>query len=55
MPVTLDSIGAALATPPLGERSDYDLTPEAKARQLPGVTQRPAAVLCGLVERGAGC
>ncbi len=54
MPLTLDQIEAALSAPPLGERSDYDLNPEVKAAQLPGVKQRPAAVLCGLVERDTG-
>lgn len=54
MPYSLDQIEAALALPPLGERSDYDLNPEVKAAQLPGVQQRPAAVLCGLVPRDHG-
>jgi len=51
MPLTLDTIRAALAMPPLGDRSDFDLDPEFRAQQMPGVGQRPAAVLCGLVER----
>ncbi|HUF87339.1 MAG TPA: CoA pyrophosphatase [Thermohalobaculum sp.] len=54
MPFTLDQIRAALALPPLGERSDDDLNPAIKAARLPGVAQRPAAVLCGLVGRDAG-
>jgi 8-oxo-dGTP pyrophosphatase MutT (NUDIX family) len=54
MPLTLDHIQTALAMPPLGERSDFDLNPDVKAAQLPGVKQRPAAVLCGLVERAVG-
>jgi 8-oxo-dGTP pyrophosphatase MutT (NUDIX family) len=54
MPLTLDHIHSALAMPPLGERSDFDLNPDIKAAQIPGVKQRPAAVLCGLVERAAG-
>ena len=54
MLLTLTHIQAALAMPPLGERSDFDLNPDVKAAQLPGVAQRPAAVLCGLVERAAG-
>jgi 8-oxo-dGTP pyrophosphatase MutT (NUDIX family) len=54
MPLTLDHIHSALAMPPLGERSDFDLDPEVKLAQLPGIGQRPAAVLCGLVERAAG-
>ena len=51
MALTLDHIQAALAMPPLGERSDFDLNPEVRAAQMPGVGKRPAAVLCGLVER----
>ena len=51
MPLTLVHIQAALAMPPLGERSDFDLNPDAKAALMPGLKQRPAAVLCGLVER----
>jgi 8-oxo-dGTP pyrophosphatase MutT (NUDIX family) len=54
MPLTLNHIQTALAMPPLGERSDFDLNPDVKAAMLPGVKQRPAAVLCGLVERSAG-
>ena len=54
MPLTLSHIQAALAMPPLGERSDFDLNPDIKAARIPGVGQRPAAVLCGLVERAAG-
>jgi len=51
MPLTIARIRSALALPPLGERSDFDLNPDVKAAQIPGVQQRPAAVLCGLVER----
>jgi 8-oxo-dGTP pyrophosphatase MutT (NUDIX family) len=51
MPLTLAHIQAALAMPPLGERSDFDLNPDVRAALMPGLTQRPAAVLCGLVER----
>jgi len=51
MRLTLPQIRAAVAMPPLGERSDYDLNPEVKAAQLQIHTQRPAAVLCGLIER----
>ena len=54
MPLTLTHIQAALAMPPLGERSDFDLNPDIKAAQIPGLKQRPAAVLCGLVERAGG-
>lgn len=48
MLLTLDKIEAALALPPLGARSDFDLNPEVKARQLGLHDQRPAAVLCAL-------
>lgn len=48
MPLTLNDIQAALALPPLGARSDFDLNPDVKAQQLGLHTQRPAAVLCAL-------
>jgi 8-oxo-dGTP pyrophosphatase MutT (NUDIX family) len=51
MALTLAHIQSALALPPLGGRSDFDLNPEVKAAQIPGLKQRPAAVLCGLIER----
>jgi 8-oxo-dGTP pyrophosphatase MutT (NUDIX family) len=51
MRLSLSQIQAAVEMPPLGERSDFDLNPEVKAAQLQIHTQRPAAVLCGLVER----
>jgi len=54
MPLTLAHIQAALAMPPLGERSDFDLNPEVRAQQLKIQKQHPAAVLCGLVEREGG-
>ena len=54
MPLTLAQIQAALALPPLGERSDFDLNPDIKAALMPGMAQRPAAVLCGLVKRAGG-
>ncbi len=54
MPLTLVHIQAALAMPPLGERSDFDLNPDVRAARMPGLKQRPAAVLCGLVERAGG-
>ena len=54
MPLTLAHIQAALAMPPLGERSDFDLNPDVRAALMPGLQQRPAAVLCGLVERAGG-
>ncbi len=51
MRLTLPQIRAAVEMPPLGERSDFDLNPEVKAAQLRIHTQRPAAVLCGLIAR----
>ncbi|MEO1471442.1 MAG: CoA pyrophosphatase [Pseudomonadota bacterium] len=48
MPLARPDIEAALALPPLGPRSDFDLI--AGIRPRPGV-QRPASVLCPLVER----
>lgn len=54
MSLTFEHIRAALAAPPLGPRSDHDLDPEIKARQFPGLVQRPAAVLCPIVERRGG-
>ncbi|MFQ5567403.1 MAG: CoA pyrophosphatase [Paracoccaceae bacterium] len=54
MPFTLAHIQAALAMPPLGEGSDFDLNPDVRAARMPGIRQRPAAVLCGLVERTEG-
>jgi 8-oxo-dGTP pyrophosphatase MutT (NUDIX family) len=54
MALTLAHIQTALALPPLGHRSDFDLNPEVKAAQVPGLDQRPAAVLCGLIERAEG-
>ncbi|MEL6335662.1 MAG: CoA pyrophosphatase [Pseudomonadota bacterium] len=56
MVLTRSDIEAALALPSPGERSDFDLAPALKAARdadtLP--PPRPAAVLCGLVEREAG-
>ena len=52
MQVTIDTIEAALALPPLGARTDFDLNPDIKAEQLRLHRQTRAAVLCGLVERG---
>jgi len=54
MVLTLSDIRSALAMPPLGERSDFDLNPDVRAEQLGIHTQRPAAVLCGLLERADG-
>ncbi|MEM7237781.1 MAG: CoA pyrophosphatase [Pseudomonadota bacterium] len=52
--VQLADIEAALALGPMGERSDFDLTPDARAHVLSGRSPRPAAVLCGLVARPSG-
>ncbi|MEM8792741.1 MAG: CoA pyrophosphatase [Pseudomonadota bacterium] len=52
--LTFGKIEQALALEPLGERSDFDLVPEARLAALNGRAPRPAAVLCGLVERPAG-
>ncbi|MBK0400373.1 CoA pyrophosphatase [Limibaculum sp. M0105] len=54
MPIALADITAALALPPLGNRSDFDLNPEVRAALAPGLKQRPAAILCPLIERPAG-
>jgi 8-oxo-dGTP pyrophosphatase MutT (NUDIX family) len=54
MSLTLTDVRNALAMPPLGDRSDFDLNPDVRAEQLGIHTQRPAAVLCGLVQRAAG-
>ncbi|MEM7176300.1 MAG: CoA pyrophosphatase [Pseudomonadota bacterium] len=52
--LTIDDINAALALGPMGERSDFDLTPESRAHVLAGRQPRLAAVLCGLLERDHG-
>lgn len=57
--LTRTDIEAALALAPLGQRSDFDLNPSLRPEQMPGAagrlanpaTARPAAVLCGMVER----
>ena len=49
--VTISKVERALALAPLGERSDFDLNPGAPPDPRP---PRPAAVLCGLVERPGG-
>ncbi|MEM9782499.1 MAG: CoA pyrophosphatase [Pseudomonadota bacterium] len=60
MPLTRDDIDRALALPPLGERSDFDLHGGAdavmrqRARGGDAWPERPAAVLCPLVERADG-
>ena len=51
MPLTLDHVRAALALAPLGARTDFDLNPEIRQRQLGEHRERPAAVLCGLRQR----
>ena len=51
MPLSLDDIHAALAHQPLGPRTDFDLNPEIRARQLGDHLEKPAAVLCGLRQR----
>ncbi|MEM7508162.1 MAG: CoA pyrophosphatase [Pseudomonadota bacterium] len=52
--LTIDHITAALALGPLGDRSDFDLMPETRERYLNGRKTRPAAVLCGLIQREDG-
>lgn len=52
--LALSDIEAALALGPLGERSDFDLTPEARLPFLGGRQPRPAAVLCGIITRRTG-
>lgn len=52
--IRINDIEAAIALGPLGERSDYDLMPEIRERFVRGRTQRPAAVLCGIVSRPGG-
>ncbi|MEM7210868.1 MAG: CoA pyrophosphatase [Pseudomonadota bacterium] len=52
MLLTIADIEAALAHDLDGIRSDFDLNPEIKARQLEIHDARPAAVLCGLRQRG---
>lgn len=48
MALTPDHIVAALSLEPSDARSDFDLNPEVRARQLAIHTKKPAAVLCGL-------
>jgi len=52
MPLSLDDIAQALATAPLGRRSDFDLNPEIRTHELHRHGERPAAVLCALRPRG---
>ncbi|MEM6488923.1 MAG: CoA pyrophosphatase [Pseudomonadota bacterium] len=55
MAITRADIDAALALPPLGPRSDFDLVPELDPRrrsEAGPMPERPASVLCPLVERG---
>lgn len=51
MALTRSDIEKAVLMGSLGERSDFDLDPELRARLMPGVGRRPAAVLCPIVER----
>jgi len=51
MHLTLAQIQAALAMPPLGERSDYDLNHGMRPQPHGAPSSRPAAVLCPLVAR----
>jgi len=52
--LTRFDIMEALSLPPLGPGSDDDLNPEMRARRMGVTAQRPAAVLCGLIERPEG-
>ncbi|MEM7529213.1 MAG: CoA pyrophosphatase [Pseudomonadota bacterium] len=54
MALHLTDIEDALALPPLGTRSDFDLAPEFRPSGSGAVPERPAAVLCPLVERADG-
>lgn len=51
MAITLHDIRAALALAPGDARTDFDLNPEVRAKQLGLHRQRPAAVLCALRPR----
>ncbi|MEO1723160.1 MAG: CoA pyrophosphatase [Pseudomonadota bacterium] len=53
MVLRLSDIEEALALPPLGARSDFDLAPEFRPA-AGSVRERPAAVLCPLVSRRDG-
>ncbi|MEO0428743.1 MAG: CoA pyrophosphatase [Pseudomonadota bacterium] len=53
MVLRLSDIEEALALPPLGARSDFDLAPEFRPA-AGSVRERPAAVLCPLVARRDG-
>lgn len=48
MALTVRHIEAALALGPRQRGSDDDLNPEARRRRMPGLVERPAAVLCAL-------
>lgn len=51
----LDRVAIERAVGLSGERrSDYDLNPEIRREAAPGRALRPAAVLCGVVERSSG-
>lgn len=51
MAITIDEVRAAVRLAPGEARTDFDLNPEVRARQLGLHRQRPAAVLCALRER----
>ncbi len=51
MALTRADIEKAVLLGALGARSDFDLDPEEKVRQMPGLKRRPAAVLCPIIER----
>jgi 8-oxo-dGTP pyrophosphatase MutT (NUDIX family) len=55
-PLSIDRslLHVAVQAPALGGSSDYDLNPEIRAQLPPTRRLRPAAVLCGLVDRGDG-
>ncbi|MEO0822517.1 MAG: CoA pyrophosphatase [Pseudomonadota bacterium] len=53
MRLTRRDVEAALSLPPLGERSDFDLAPGARPAPGTAMPERPASVLCPLVEREA--
>lgn len=54
VPFTRAEIAEAIRGPSVGGSSDFDLNPEVRAALPPGRRLRPAAVLCGLVERPQG-
>lgn len=54
MQLSLEDVLSALALPSSDIRTDFDLNPEVKARQLSIHQERPAAVLCALRASGDG-